>query len=73
MLLIAAVLLIFIVNENLPAQGHAREVCISVLAIAAGISVLYATLLCFAAETGWFSDIYPWAYQDIIEAVQFWT
>lgn len=73
MLLIAAVLLIFIVNENLPAQGHAREVCISVLAIAAGISVLYATLLCFVAETGWFSDIYPWAYQDIIEAVQFWT
>ena len=37
------------------------------------ISVLYVALLCFVPETGWFSDIYPWSYQGIIETVLFWT
>ena len=37
------------------------------------ISVLYISLICFVPETGWFSDIYPWSYQDIIETVLFWT
>ncbi len=37
------------------------------------LSVAYSVLLCFVAETGWYSDIYPWAYVGIIDAIQFWT
>ena len=44
-----------------------------VLLVLVSISVLYSVLVCFIPETGWFSDIYPWSYQDIIETVLFWT
>lgn len=37
------------------------------------LGVLYSVMLCFVPETGWYSDIYSWAYQDVIEMVQFWT
>lgn len=73
MFLAAAVLLVFIVNENIEAGTTASNVLMEVLIALVAISVLYSTLLCFVPETGWYSDIYPWAYQSILEAVQFWT
>ncbi len=44
----------------------------ALLALAA-LSVAYSLLLCFVPETGWYSDIYPWAYQDVLETFLFWT
>lgn len=73
MFLAAAVLLVFIVNENLDQASTTHNVLMKVLLVVVSISVLYSLLLCFVPETGWFSDVYPWAYQDIIETVQFWT
>ncbi|MEG0759249.1 MAG: cytochrome C oxidase Cbb3 [Raoultibacter sp.] len=73
MFLAAAVLLVFIVNENLDQASTMHNVLMKVLLVVVSISVLYSLLLCFVPETGWFSDVYPWAYQDIIEMVQFWT
>ncbi len=73
MFLAAAVLLVFIVNENIEAGTTASDVLKKVLIVLVAVSVLYSTLLCFVPETGWYSDIYPWAYQDILETVQFWT
>lgn len=73
MFLAAAVLLIFIVNENLDPASQMRNVLIKVLLVLVAISVLYSALVCFVPETGWYSDIYPWAYQNLIETFQFWT
>ncbi len=73
MFLAAAVLLIFIVNENLKAGTTTHVLLMKVLLGAVTLSVAYSWLICFIPETGWFSDIYPWSYQDIVEAVQFWT
>ena len=72
MFLAAAVLLIFIVNENMK-PGQTRSLLMKVLLGVVCVSVAYSWLICFVPETGWFSDIYPWSYQDIIEAFQFWT
>lgn len=44
-----------------------------IIIITVTISVAYSALLSFVAETGWYSDIYPWAYQGFIHAIQFWT
>lgn len=73
MFLAAAVLLIFIVNENFDPRSTTHKILMKVLLALVIISVLYSTLLCFVPETGWYSDIYPWAYQGIVEMVQFWT
>lgn len=73
MFLAAVVLLAFIVNENLSPGSTTAQVFTKVLLALVAVSVLYSVLLCFVAETGWYSDIYPWAYQSIIEMVQFWT
>lgn len=73
MFLAAAVLLLFIVNENLDPASQMRNVLIKVLLVLVAISVLYSALVCFVPETGWYSDIYPWAYQNLIETFQFWT
>ncbi|MCI8469070.1 MAG: cytochrome C oxidase Cbb3 [Eggerthellaceae bacterium] len=73
MFLAAVVLLLFIVNENLVPGTLARDLLLKVLIVLVALSVLYSGLLCFVPETGWYSDIYPWAYQDVIEMVQFWT
>ncbi len=73
MFLAAAVLLVFIVNENLKLGSTTHVLLMKVLLGAVALSVVYSWLVCFIPETGWFSDIYPWSYQDIIEAVQFWT
>ena len=68
-----AVLLAFIVNENLPPGSMAQNLLMKVLLVLVAVSVLYSVLVCFVPETGWYSDVYPWAYQDVIETAQFWT
>ena len=73
MFLAAAVLLVFIVNENLRPGAPTTNLLMKVLLAAVAVSVTYSALLCFVPETGWVSDVYPWAYQDIVEMVQFWT
>ena len=73
MFLAAVVLLAFIVNENMTPGSTAHVIAMKALLVLVTLSVLYSALVCFAPETGWYSDIYPWAYQDIIETVQFWT
>ena len=73
MFLAAMVLLVFIVNENIAAGSPLANRLMLVLTLAVGVSVLYSVLICFVPETGWVSDIYPWAYHDIVEMVQFWT
>lgn len=112
MLLAAAVLLVFILNENcsddqamgrscmrismrerirslLRHEDRAERVAqndaasqralslsnalfIKILIVLVAISVLYEVLLCLTPETGWYSDIYAWAYRDILETFQFW-
>ena len=73
MFLAAVVLLAFIVNENLPPGSMAQNLLMKVLLVLVAVSVLYSALVCFVPETGWYSDVYPWAYQDVIETAQFWT
>ena len=73
MFLAAVVLLAFIVNENLPPGSMAQNLLMKVLLVLVAVSVLYSVLVCFVPETGWYSDVYPWAYQDVIETAQFWT
>lgn len=68
-----AILLCFIANEAFKPDETIYKVFIRTLLVLVTLSVLYSTLLCFVPETGWVSDIYPWAYQDIVEMVQFWT
>lgn len=50
-----------------------RSLLTKTLIVLVALSVAYSFLLCFVPETGWYSDIYPWAYHDLIEMVQFWT
>ena len=73
MFLMAAVLLLFIVNENIENGSKAHAVFVSVLPVAVAVGVAYTVLLCITAETGWVSDAYPWAYQGLLETFQFWT
>ena len=73
MFLAAVVLLAFIVNENLSPGTMAQNLLMKVLLVLVAVSVLYSVLVCFVPETGWYSDVYPWAYQDVIETAQFWT
>ena len=72
MFLAAAVLLLFIVNERLEPAATSTRILTKVLLAAVAVSVLYSALLCFVPETGWVSDAYPWAYQDIVEMFEFW-
>ena len=73
MFLAAAVLLAFIANEALNPNESVHKILLRVLLVLVGLSVGYSLLLCFVPETGWYSDIYPWAYQSIVEMVEFWT
>ena len=73
MFLAAVVLLAFIVNENLTPGSTAQNLLMKVLLVLVAVSVLYSALLCFVPETGWYSDVYSWAYQNIVETMQFWT
>lgn len=81
--LIPAVLLAFIANDALSNRTKTFEgkfllsashtMYLRVLLVLVSVSLLYVTLVCFAPETGWYSDIYSWAYQDLVEMVQFWS
>ena len=51
----------------------AHRLFLRVLGVLVFLSLLYSTLICFIPETGWYSDVYAWAYQDLIEMVEFWT
>jgi drug/metabolite transporter superfamily protein YnfA len=90
MFLAAAVLVIFVINENLldvKAQQLAtfkhplepgspqftRSAMTKVLMVLVAVSLVYSLLICFVPETGWYSDIYSWAYQNLIETFLFWT
>ena len=89
MFLSAVVLLVFIANENIEdataVRGSlmrqrgtarpikARSLLTKTLIVLVAIGVVYSALLCFTPETGWYSDIYPWAYHDLLETFQFWT
>lgn len=73
----ATVLLAFIVNEYAVCENGMSQVMkrslLGALIFFVSIGAIYSILLCFMPETGWYSDVYPWAYQDIIETVDFWT
>ncbi len=73
MFLMVVVLLAFIINENMDQKSQAFDVAIKVLPVLVAISMAYSFLLCMVAETGWYSDAYPWAYQSILHMFQFWT
>lgn len=73
MFLASAVLLVFIVNENMRQDSLSANLLLKTLLVTVAVSVVYSALVCFVPETGWVSDAYPWAYQDIVEMVQFWT
>lgn len=51
----------------------AHHLFLRVLGVLVFLGLLYSTLICFIPETGWYSDVYAWAYQDLIEMVEFWT
>lgn len=73
MFLISAVLLAFIANENMPPDLPLARIFRSTLSVLVAFSLAYVTLLCFVPETGWYSNVYDWAYQFIVEAFEFWT
>ncbi len=73
MFLAAAVLLAFIVNENLESGSGLAKAFHQGLALMSALSVVYVVLLCMVVETGWYGSVYDWAYQSFIEAVEFWT
>ncbi len=73
MFLAAAVLLALIANENMHEGSSFDRLFHQGLSVLVAISVFYIALLCFVPETGWYSDIYDWAYQSIVETFEFWT
>ncbi len=50
----------------------ARDLFTKTLIVLVTIGVIYSSLLCFVPETGWYSNIYPWAYQNLLDSVIFW-
>lgn len=73
MFLLAAALVIFIFNENISHLGNSFYLVIRVIPLLVALSLVYQLCLCFVPETGWFSNVYPWAYQRIVNTFQFWT
>lgn len=49
-----------------------KTLLLKALLVLVGVGVIYSILLCLVAETGWYSDIYDWAYQDMLRTIQFW-
>lgn len=58
MFLAAAVLLVFIVNENVRAESKLADVLKKILIVIVTLSVLYSLLVSLVPETGWYSDVY---------------
>lgn len=73
MFLMAAVLVVFILNENMEPGSAIHALMLRVLPVAVFAGLAYTALLCLTAESGWWSDAYPWAYQALLETFQFWT
>lgn len=73
MFLAAAVLLLFIANESLDPDSGLAATLRQALSVLVAFSLVYIVLLCFVPETGWYSNVYDWAYQSIVEAFEFWT
>ena len=73
MILMAAVLVIFILNENMAPGSALHALMLRVLPVAVFVGLAYMVLLCLTAESGWWSQAYPWAYQSLLETFQFWT
>ncbi|MGI6535597.1 MAG: cytochrome C oxidase Cbb3 [Eggerthellaceae bacterium] len=71
--LAAAALIVFIVNENITHGTQMANILLKVLIALVTLSVLYSVLLCLVAEVGWISDVYPWAYQNLLEMFEFWS
>ncbi|MBS6355519.1 MAG: hypothetical protein KH438_09540 [Oscillibacter sp.] len=59
-------------NESLAERAALHDLMLKLLLVLVGVSVAYSALLCLAPETGWYSDVYPWAYQGLLDAVVFW-
>ena len=72
MFLAASVLLCFVVNEQLSHARTGYDLMLKLLLVLAAASVTYSLLLCLVPETGCYSDVYPWAYQDLLQTVLFW-
>ncbi|MDE8702470.1 cytochrome C oxidase Cbb3 [Adlercreutzia equolifaciens] len=73
MFLMAAVLLCFVVNEQIPLTASLHQLLLKVLLVLVFLGLLYSALLCLVPETGWYSNVYPWAYQGLLETFLFWT
>ncbi len=73
MLLLIAVLVAFILNENMEREGQAHEIAVKVLPLLVAMSLIYMVCLCFVAESDWYSNAYPWAYQRLVHMFEFWT
>ncbi|MDO4442410.1 MAG: cytochrome C oxidase Cbb3 [Slackia sp.] len=73
MFLMAAVLVIFVLNENMTPGSALHALMLRVLPVAVFVGLAYTALLCLTAESGWWSDAYPWAHQALLETFQFWT
>ena len=71
--LAAAALIVFIMNENITHGTQMANILLKVLIALVTLSVLYSVLLCLVAEVGWLSDVYPWAYQNLLEMFEFWS
>lgn len=73
MFLMASVLLCFVVNEQVPRDSSLYGLLLKVLMTMVALGLVYSLLLCVVPETGWYSNVYPWAYQGLLETFQFWT
>ena len=71
--LVPTILLAFIVNEAFKPEELNHKIFLRVMAVLVFVSVFYSSMLCFVPETGWYSDVYSWGYQAIVEMVEFWT
>jgi|GEM_PF-7126950 len=60
-------------NENITHGTQMANILLKVLIALVTLSVLYSVLLCLVAEVGWLSDVYPWAYQNLLEMFEFWS
>lgn len=61
-------------HDELYREGAlAKSLMLKALLLMVGFGVIYSTLLCLTPETGWYADIYDWAYRDVLETIVFWT
>ena len=61
------------VGSSAVPKALTHRMFLRVVGVLVFMSLLYSTLVCFIPETGWYSDVYAWAYQDLVEMVEFWT